>query len=222
MSFTAVVACKGRLSSLQKTIPLLLNEMGVILVDWDCPEGSGDWAEALGRDHLQVVRARGEPYWHRSRALNLGARLATTDWLCFFDADTKVVPGLKEKLETEHGSFYVVQRDTPLTGILIVERLVFHSIGGYYEGMPGRGWQDVDLRCRLKWAGLKHRSLQPGLVSHLKHPLTLGEEFLPQPLEETLDQGKRALLRHMGEVTGRAFPTLFELNQAFPGLLPGT
>jgi len=224
MSFTAVVACKQRLDSLRRTLPVLLREMPVVLVDWNCPEQSGSWAESLGSNRLTVVRAKGEPYWHRSRALNLGARQVTSEWLCFFDADTWVMPGLHETLRStvRVGSFYVVQRHTPLTGILVVERSAFLTVGGYYDQMPGRGWQDVDLRCRLKWAGLTHQSLKPGLLHHLAHDTSLGADLLPDSLPKTIEHSKRAFLRHMREVTKKPFADLRAVSEAFPGLMPGS
>lgn len=219
MLFTAVLGCKQRLESLKITLPKLLDEMPVVLVDWDCEQHSAAWARSLGSKRLTLVEVKQEPYWHRSRALNTGAKAADTPWLCFFDADTLVATGLRKKLEAlvRPKHFGIVRQDTPLTGVLVVEREAFDAVGGYYEALPGRGWQDVDLRCRLHLAGYRSFVIPKGVVTHLPHAPELRAACLPDPLLDTLVKAREMFWQHMEDLTRRPFRQMVELHQYLPG-----
>src|SRR3954465_14003560 len=94
---TAVTTCMGRLEHLEITLPMMLAEFDeVIVVDWSCPDWSGDWAAKEG---AKVVYKKGQEFFNASRARNLGARAATGRSVCFIDADCMVMPGTRNEIE---------------------------------------------------------------------------------------------------------------------------
>ena len=99
-ALTAITTCKGRLAHLKETLPTLCAAAGldVVLVDYDCPEGAGAWAEAAHPD-VRVVKVRDRPLFNLSEARNLGAAAADTDWLVFLDADVGVTADFAREVE---------------------------------------------------------------------------------------------------------------------------
>src|SRR5690606_12453971 len=89
-----VTTCKNRLDHLRRTLPTWMAEDPdeIIVVDYGCPQGSGDWVRAHW-PQVRVVRVDDDSGFCLSRARNLGAREVTADWICFIDADIVVREG---------------------------------------------------------------------------------------------------------------------------------
>ena len=94
--FSLIVTCKGRLMHLRQTLPLFcaLSDTEVIVVDYGCPDRSGDWV-AAHHPAVKVVRIDDDPGFNPSRARNIAARDCQSDYLLFVDADIKVRPGAR-------------------------------------------------------------------------------------------------------------------------------
>ena len=165
-----ITTCMGRKSHVQQTLPASLRNtaFGVVLVDYSCPEDSGGWAEetfprevASGR--LIVERVVGNSYFHKTAALNQGARVALqarATHLCFVDADTHLLPGFgtwtQEKLGATAPRTLFISALTQdgreiaeLYGLLLVEAALFEAAGGYAEEFLGWGCEDFEMRLRL-------------------------------------------------------------------------
>ncbi|MBM4221050.1 MAG: hypothetical protein FJ170_03775, partial [Gammaproteobacteria bacterium] len=69
-----ITTCKGRLQHLMQTLPKMAAQPGTetIVVDYDCPDNSGDWV-AANFPAVRVVRVKDQPIFVASRARNLGA-----------------------------------------------------------------------------------------------------------------------------------------------------
>ncbi len=89
-----VTTCKGRLHHLKQTLPTWLQQDGVdvTVVDYSCPDRTGDWVHRYYPE-VQVVRVKGKETFHLAHARNRGAGAAPKGWLCFFDADLVVKSG---------------------------------------------------------------------------------------------------------------------------------
>ena len=89
-----ISTCMGRLEHLRRALPTWLAQPDseVVVVDWSCPDGSGDWVKA---HHAQagVVRVPGRAHFNLAAARNAGAARASGRWLCFVDADVLLDPG---------------------------------------------------------------------------------------------------------------------------------
>jgi hypothetical protein len=148
----------GRLGQLRRTLPRLLQHTPcpIVVVDWSCPDGAGDWAEAQS-ERIYVVRRPGERQFNKCAALNLGLGFAARQWgawLMVVDADTMIGEGLWPWLEENlpAGSFAFMQGHSArrdLSGLLVMRSEDYASSGGYDEGMTGWGAEDWDMRARL-------------------------------------------------------------------------
>jgi glycosyltransferase involved in cell wall biosynthesis len=171
-----VTTCKGRLAHLKQTLPLLLEQPGatVVVVDYDCPEGAGDWVEQT-YPQVQVVRSGPADCFEIARARNLGAQAARAmqaTWLCFVDADALVAPGFMQAVGAllQPGSFYLAKPSFgSICGMCICTAADFASIGGYDAVLQGWGMEDKDLYTRLEFAGVRLQSFPADLVEMIPH-----------------------------------------------------
>lgn len=183
----AVITCMGRLRHLRRSLPALLerSSMPVVLVDYSCPDGCGEWAEAEVLKHphplgmrLFVVSVPGQRHFNKCAALNHGLREAARQWpgwLLVLDADTIIGPGLEAWLRDNvlRGSFCFMQghqarRD--LSGLVAMHSSDYQRSGGYDEGFNGWGCEDWDMRCRLHFGhGLPFRDIPWQLAEPIAH-----------------------------------------------------
>ncbi len=190
----------GRRHHLEQTVGRVLGEFpgSYCLVDYSCPEGSGEWLttaqpDAIATGRVRVVYERGHTKFHKTKALNVGARFVAdrgAEWLCFLDADTLVHPGLAEWLEARAGAnrFFFAglterRHDVPsLMGVLVVRAAEFLRVGGFDERYRGWGAEDIDMRARLKLlAGLEHEHIPLRYLGALEHPDQLRTRFYDMP-----------------------------------------
>lgn len=197
-SIWIIVTCKGRLDHLKQTAPLLLAGTGAryCLVDYDCPDRSGDWLEATfpdacQRGHVIVERVRDQECFNKSAAQNAGARRALdagAGHLCFLDADTRVAEGFCSWIagHIQPNRFLVASRQmdgsdlASLTGVLVVPGKAFRECGGYDESFLGWGAEDIELRLRLYLVhGLDHADIPLELLDPIQHDDELRTRFYP-------------------------------------------
>lgn len=129
------------------------DDIEVIVVDYDCPDGAAGWVEA-NYPKVRVVKVLDAPVFNLSRARNRGAADAAGDWLLFTDADTlipvdfvsKVYPILRE------GNFYHPhRRHFNVNGTFICARADFLELEGYDEALRSWGCEDRDIYYRLQY-----------------------------------------------------------------------
>lgn len=164
-----IVTSMGRLSFLKRTLPSVLAGMDATycLVDYSCPDRSGDWvrdhyAEQYGSGRIEVVRSGGRETFHKTAALNLGARHAMergAEYLCFLDADTLVYStlGAFVRANLHPRQFLVALHGRSLFGFLVVPSRQLEVHGGFDESIVGYGGEDIEMRLRLQLvAGLSY------------------------------------------------------------------
>lgn len=172
-----VTTCKGRLHHLRETLPLMAAQGAdeVVVVDYACPDGAGDWVAKQFPD-VRVVRVDDDPGFCLPRARNLGAATSTADWIAFVDADVKLSPGWIDwvRANARPGRFY---RAGPVGGVrrpdtfgtIVCARRDFDAAGGYDEAMRGWGGEDLDLYARLAQAGAADSEYPGHLVDAIAH-----------------------------------------------------
>ena len=179
--FTYITTCKGRLEHIKKTLPRAVSQPGmeVIVVDYDCPDGTQAWIQQHF-PQVKTVKISNEPGFHLPKARNAGGMQATTKWLGFFDADIlisenffeQVLPSLKERC------FY---RFAPLTlqswGSVICERSAFERTKGYDTNFHGWGVEDDDFYSTLEFFGYNLEKLSSKLLSEIDHTNDLRTRF---------------------------------------------
>lgn len=187
---TAITTCMGRREHLETTLPLMLSEFdSVVVVDWSCPQSSGDWAEKQG---AKVVRKKGETFFNISKARNLGARQSQTRSVCFIDADTLPMSGVKDEIARllNLSTMVIASRTlegidvTSLNGFIAVDIGQFWGVGGYHEGLgAGYGLEDGHLRAKLLLErGILPKRLTPGSLGALRHGNSLRDRFHERPM----------------------------------------
>lgn len=197
---TAVTTSMGRKSHLELSLPLMLAEFPhVVVVDWSCPDSSGEWAFDNG---ASVVYKCGEKLWHASKARNYGARCVTTEYVCFIDADSMVMPGLFSSLVeiVKSGAMALASRcpdgrDEPnLHGFLACSLGDFWSVGGYDESFSGYALEDMKLRAQLLLeAELGVKQIPPMTVGALQHSNELRGKYMPEPIETSAARNRGKL-----------------------------
>ncbi|HVV52835.1 MAG TPA: glycosyltransferase family A protein [Polyangia bacterium] len=188
--------CKGRLAFLAQSLPTFLDQADLVccLVDYDCPEGCGDWAEATYPEaaragRLVVVRAKNRPLFNKSAAHNLGSRAALAAGaahVVFADADTLLAPGFSSWLRPrlENRKFWIAALrpdgcdELGLYGLLVAPARALEATRGYDERFEGWGSEDLDLRLRLRFAErLELGEVPLDLLRGLPHDSALRTQF---------------------------------------------
>ena len=86
-TFSIVTSCKGRLEFLKRSLPTFVQqaETEVVVVDYDCPDGTKGWVAAHFPD-VRVAVVTHAPLFNVSRARNIGAGVARAPWLLLCEA----------------------------------------------------------------------------------------------------------------------------------------
>ena len=174
-TFSIITTCKGRLEHLKKSLPTMVAQScnEVIVVDFSCPQGTGDFVSAKFPS-VRLVSVEGQEHFSNWRARNAGAAVATSNVLIFVDADTLLADGAIEWVATNlpprtyrllrQPDLARVQSSGPrvaanqLKGFQIVPRAAFLRVGGYDEVLEGyAAGADTDLEQRLSMIGLRRR-----------------------------------------------------------------
>jgi hypothetical protein len=190
------VPCKGRLGFVQQSLPTFTRQTDLFccLVDYDCPDGCGDWVEATYPDavrsgRLVVVRAKNRPLFNKSAAHNLGAQQALragASHVIFADADTILAPDfstwLRPRLDDQRFWVAALRADgcdeLGLYGLLVAPSPALRTTGGYDERFEGWGSEDIDLRLRLRFCEkLELGEIPLDLLHGLPHASALRTQF---------------------------------------------
>ncbi len=170
-TITFVTVCKARLAHLKQSLPAAVAQSPCVVVDYACPEGTGDW---VSENHPSATLVRIDPSAPFSVAAgrNAGAAAAQGEWLCFLDADVVPATHFVEAIAPllQPGLFY---RSWPITedtwGTVICARSDFERIGGYDVVFDGWGGEDDDLYHRLQLAGVRPAHFPSHLLSAIAH-----------------------------------------------------
>ncbi len=197
---TAVVTCMGRRQHLEATLSFTREAFNrVIVVDWNCPEHSGDYAMANG---AKAVYKSNEQFFNGSKAKNFGARFVESEYVAFVDADTVCLPTLKDELASlvRPGRMILSARTAEgkevndTVGFLVCETASFWSVGGFDESWIGWGHEDIHLRGKLFLdAKLEVARLSPMVLGAIAHSNQLRSEHREAPIEVTAVAGFKVL-----------------------------
>lgn len=168
-----VTCCKGRLKYLKQTLPTFVAQAAseVVVVDYDCPEKTGEWVASHFPD-VRLVTLVGAPIFNASRARNLGAEHARAPWLLFCDADDLLSPSFSSDVLSlvEPGTYQrTLRRNKPGPIPLACEAATFGAVGGYDDAMQGWGMEDVELITRLGLSGVREVIGSAAVVENLWH-----------------------------------------------------
>lgn len=180
--FSIITVCKGRLEHLKQSLPKMLDQTNseVIVVDYSCPEKTGDYVEKHFPS-AKLVRVEGERVFSNWKGRNRGAAIATGDMLLFCDADTILADKAVEIIDRavpEKAFGFFTRKSTAqfnkkglrlemnqLRGFQAVPSGAFKRLGGYDELLSGyAAGGDTDLEERLSLMGVKSVTLGDGII----------------------------------------------------------
>lgn len=200
-TFAIITSCKGRLDHLKETLPQMVDQAAheVIVVDFSCPQGTGDYV-AANFPSVRVVSLPGEEHFSNWRARNAAAAVAASEILVFVDADTKLASGAigwlsKHLPERVYGFFKRTTSESfnqngpkvaanQLRGFHVIPAAAFKRVGGYDEILEGyAAGGDTDLEERLSMDGLKRHALDPCIIdSVIEHDAASRTEHHAHPI----------------------------------------
>lgn len=219
-TFSIITTCKGRLEHLKKSLPTMVAQHcdEVIVVDYSCPQGTGDFVSKKFPS-VRLVSVEGQEHFSNWKARNAGAAAAHSDVLIFVDADTLLADGAVEWLAANvpprtYGFFdsrtsRAFNQAGPrvaanqLKGFQVVPAPAFRRACGYDEVLEGyAAGADTDLEIRLSMIGLRRVQLDPSIVeSIIQHDAPSRTQHHAQPIRSSYAAGllyraaKRTLLK---------------------------
>ena len=196
-SLSIITVCKGRLEHLKQSLPRMLEQDGaeVVVVDYSCPEGAGDYVEKHFPD-ARVVRVEGEAGFSIWKARNRGAAVATSGRLLFCDADTILAPTAAAtiaKTVTDRSYAFAAGdlngtatglANNRLRGFQALPAAAFRRLGGYDEILSGyASGGDRDLEERLLLSGFEPKRLSEGVIERvIDHDDSARTAFYDEPI----------------------------------------
>jgi glycosyltransferase involved in cell wall biosynthesis len=187
MKVSVIIPCKKRIKYLKRTFKQVVKQdyqdLEIIMVDFNCPEGSQDWVDRHFKfDFVKTVKAEvPADYWNLSESRNFGYKNSTGEILIFLDADTdihyKFVSDCVKKLQE---GFYLSGKQAGAfsnCGCCAVFRKDFEKVKGYNEALKGWGSEDLDIYRRLEEAGLTNRTFNFGYIKNIPHADSIRNEF---------------------------------------------
>lgn len=165
MKFSIITTCKSRLVHLRETLPSFMAQADaeVIVVDYDCPENTKDYVQA-NFPAVKVVAVQNQPRFQATRARNLGAAVATGEYLAFVDADIMLAPDFTARALLEPTNYGMFDFANDAKGTCVIPRHMFDECEGYDEVIFGYSQEDLELYLRLELAGYRAKILSKELI----------------------------------------------------------
>jgi glycosyltransferase involved in cell wall biosynthesis len=164
----------GRLPFLQQTLPTLVAqpECRCVVVDYSCPQMTGDWVEAHF-PQVEIVRVQNQTEFNLARGRNAGLAHVQEPWICFIDCDLKLSSEFAASVlpTLNAGHFYRADPlvDMGMCGSCICPTEVVQNLGGYDDVYEGWSEEDVDFYDSLEFLGLRRASFPASLLRHIPH-----------------------------------------------------
>ncbi len=176
-STAIVTACMNRNDNLRQVIPSWLNSNSVqeiIVVDWSSKEPVKSTLSDYVKDsRLKIVRVEGEKSWILTHAFNLAAKITSQKNILKIDCDIEIDHDFLDKHKLQQGCFYAGDwRDLipGVTGLFLISKKDFLSVGGFNEFILTYGWDDIDLYKRLEThLSLVRKKIDVSSVRHINH-----------------------------------------------------
>ncbi len=152
-SISIVTVCMNRLKHLQRSAPLVSAwpyHQTHIIVDWssDIPIKREDLPDD---SRIQLVRVDGESLWNPSLAYNFSISLVKTRFVIRMDADCWPCLDLNPYTLLSKNCVWGGSGGEGRYGQFLMPLETFWLVGGFNEYMSGWGFEDKDLRFRLKF-----------------------------------------------------------------------
>jgi glycosyltransferase involved in cell wall biosynthesis len=181
---TFITTCKNRLDHLKISLPKMIEQPNarVVVVNYGCLQGTSQWVKS-NYPQVALLEVNDDSGWNASRARNLGAELAESEWLFFIDADVVLNNDIVSWFNNQHAdaSLYLpAPRKTNSFGTCIIMTDTFRRLGGYDEAFSGWGGEDTELYERVSFENLKiseYPSKFFDVIEHGDESRALGDQY---------------------------------------------
>lgn len=182
--YSVITTCKGRLHHLKETLPCMTSDehAEVIVVDYDCPQGTYDWVKTTYRERVKLVKFSDRPKFNASIARNAGAKVASCEVLIFIDADIiaheNSLRSMAAMCNTEtyvtisQGTEAKEKNNKQTTGTVAIHRTNFDKVEGYDEVFDSWGGEDSDIYNKLYEICVKNAKIPADGFSSIDHSNT--------------------------------------------------
>ena len=200
-SVSIITTCKGRLDHLKQSLPtwLVQNYAGaweIVVVDYDCPDGTAEWLRSLGTDRVRCVEVRDNALpFHMNHARNVGVTAASGGVLALLDADNIASPeyltrGINAMLSTGAKLCNTVTEVGGMRGCCFIDAASLLGLNGFDEAFVNYGFCDIDLYDRFlaRWPTLA-TTIPESLLTIIDHT---DAERMANYAEKDIDKSKQA------------------------------
>jgi len=152
-SITIVTVCMNREEHLARTafaVSKWPHHQVHVIVDWSS-EAPLLRSNLPSDSRIRLVRVNREQVWSPALAYNFGISLVTTDYVMRMDADCWPELCWEPLAEIDFDVAYVGKGGAGRYGQFLMPLVMFNRVGGFNERMIGWGFEDKDLRFRLKY-----------------------------------------------------------------------
>ena len=171
-SITIVTVCMNREEHLVRTACAVArwpHHQTHIIVDWSS-EVPLLRSDLPSDSRIRLVRVNDEKVWSPALAYNFGISLVTTDYVMRMDADCWPEMYWEPLAEIDFDAAYVGKGGAGRFGQFLMPLDMFDRVGGFNERMVGWGFEDKDLRFRLKFqSGVRLIELCDKCIGVLEH-----------------------------------------------------
>lgn len=167
--FSLVTRYMNRRHFLEQTLPTWLkcpHVKEIIIVDWSSSDGLDNVIAAFQNGIIKRLRIPGKRFFHRTKPLNAGCRLAAMKNIAHVDCDVKLKPDFFE-IATEDRTLYC-NGTGGLFGTCLFTREIFETVNGYSELFENYGDEDVDFYQRVK-VRFNCRNIDSSRAFHISH-----------------------------------------------------
>ena len=191
LNVAIVTYCKGRLASLRDTFDSYATQelsgrfqhVGVVLVDYDCPDQCGEWAKEWASRRTYpptvVVQVQQQPLFRQNHARNIAALAAIekleADLILSIDCDTRPLSSgsVQKYCELVPGAALIMPNvledgSHGTKGTCLFRACAFRAVRGYDESHTAFGHCDTNFYARLAHAG-QEAKIGPVEFEHLPH-----------------------------------------------------
>lgn len=153
----------GHRALIEETLPLTTWD-NVLVVDYSCPEDTGDWVEQNTEAEVLHVDAShlidGSPIVSRARALNAALRHLSGSWVLLGDPQLYATDSTRDAVlqaASCHGSDTLIVSESPVPaalGLVAAHSETLLELGGFLPAYIGHGAESADLRLRASLGGV--------------------------------------------------------------------
>lgn len=171
MKISAVCCCMNRVKNLIMCLKswVQFDEIQeIIIMDY----GSDPPIKDISYKDKRIVQYRYDAeYWHLTKAYNIAIQLAKYDIILKLDTDYYLHKNFfhYHKLYPKTCIVGNKEYDCSLNGFLMIYKTDFININGYNENIINYGYDDDDIKNRLKKNNIKLCNINHRFITHIKH-----------------------------------------------------